>query len=66
MKHERVLAEWGKEKVVLRWYDDDPCSWMVKRFRKGVFGNKCIYSAWFSLEEQAELYAENLKRSAGL
>ncbi len=64
MKHERVLAEWDKELVLLRWYDDDPCSWMVKRYRKGLIGKRCISSAWFSDSAQAEAYARRLKKDA--
>lgn len=39
---------------------DDPCSWVVRKWKKGLFGKRLELSKWFNTKEQAERYARLL------
>ena len=47
--------------IVLLYYDDDACSWIVRTYRKVFFWKKRISSYWFCDEAQARLFAKKLK-----
>ena len=38
----------------------DPCSYVVRKWKKGILGKRLELSQWFNTREQAERYARRL------
>ncbi|PLX32788.1 MAG: hypothetical protein C0600_01635 [Ignavibacteria bacterium] len=38
----------------------DPCTWVIRKWKKGLFGRRLELSQWFNTKEQAERFANGL------
>jgi len=47
--------------VITLFHDpDDPMSWIIRKWKKRLFGSKCLLSRWFVTRDQAEQFAASL------
>jgi|GEM_PF-1450538 len=57
---ESVLHQHGSCSITLFHDPLDPSTWIVRQWRKRLFGRKCLQSKWFVTRAQAEQYAKRL------
>ncbi|MBN1448406.1 MAG: hypothetical protein JXA28_10790 [Bacteroidetes bacterium] len=50
--------------ITLSHDPEDPSSWIVRKWKKRLFGKRCELSLWFATKEQAETYARTLIEDA--
>jgi hypothetical protein len=57
---ETVLHQHGSCSITLFHDPLDPSTWIVRQWRKGLLGRKCVQSKWFVTRGQAEQFAKRL------
>jgi hypothetical protein len=65
-KFEATLSDRSDCHITLTHDPEDPSTWIIRRWKRGILGNRMILSRWFLTQEQAEAYARKLiKESDG-
>ncbi|MDX9759145.1 MAG: hypothetical protein RBU27_08300 [Bacteroidota bacterium] len=59
---ETSLSDGNGCHVTLFHDPDDPLSWIIRKWKRGLFGRRCELSRWFATREQAEQFAGALIR----
>ncbi len=66
-KLERILSDRNECYLTLSHNTEDPSTWILRRWKPGLFGKRMTLARWFLTEDQAEDYAGKLVKecSAG-
>ena len=64
-KFETTLSDQSGCHVTLFHDPEDPSTWIVRKWKRGLFGRRLALSRWFVTREQAERYAKALIRDCG-
>lgn len=64
-KFETPLSTGNGCHVTLFHDPEDPLSWIIRKWRSGLFGRRLELSRWFATREQAEGFARALIRECG-
>lgn len=61
-KFETTLSDQSGCHITLFHDPDDPSTWIVRKWKRGLFRRRMDLSRWFVTREQAESYARALIR----
>lgn len=64
-KFETTLSNQSGCHVTLFHDPEDPSTWIVRRWKRGLFGRRLALSRWFVTRDQAERFAQTLIRECG-
>ena len=64
-KFETAISSSADCNVTLFHDPDDPSTWIIRRWKRGLLGRRCVLSRWFTTRGQAEAYAEALLEECG-
>lgn len=62
-KFETSLSDTSGCWITLFHDPDDPMTWIIRKWKRGLFGKRVESSRWFLTREQAESYARKLIRN---
>jgi hypothetical protein len=60
-KFETSLFYQSPRLITLFHDPDDPSTWIIRTWKKGLFGKRMDLSRWFNTKAQAEQYAQSLQ-----
>ncbi len=66
-KFEHTLSDRSDCRITLIHDPDDPLSWIIRKWERGLLGRRVTLSRWFTTRGQAERFAQTLvKECAGV
>ncbi|MFZ1730921.1 MAG: hypothetical protein WBQ23_11515 [Bacteroidota bacterium] len=64
-KLELTLSDHKDCYLTLSHNTEDPSTWIIRRWKSGLFGKRMTLARWFLTQGQAEAYAAKLVKESG-